>query len=290
MTRTTLTTGAKRYDDMIGYLVAFEQKARTMEVCCDLQNDATTTSTSTASSASCVRHAHSIKRSQRGRSISSRSNATPKNVAIATEVNCMSDNVIVSESDDVEVIINCNDLDGQENVGTGLCSFPETLNTAFTLPLNKLVKCESVRCRIETVSVAQEKFKLGECDEEQFEKILSNDLKYVADQKNFQEISILRPSSILKVQQPKMAGVMFRDPIHEVIPLKHGFIKPNCSVHNLGDQVEIADGIYGQKIGRVVKSLGDVVQVEVGNRKPKLLYISPKMLQPLHGRQIPVLA
>jgi hypothetical protein len=61
---------------------------------------------------------------------------------------------------------------------------------------------------------------------------------------------------------------------------------PDCSVYNLGDRVEIADGIYRRKIGRIMKLLGDVVQVEVGNINPKLLYISPNMLQPLHDRQI----
>ena len=153
-----------------------------------------------------------------------------------------------------------------------------------------------------TETEVQQVLMFGVCNEGQVKRILSNNFNHPAKSGKFHETSILRPSRILKEQQQpefsekelfreakenkKSTGVFFRDPIHEVIQSRQGLKTPDCSVYNLGDEVEIADGSYSRKIGRIVKMLGDLVQVEVGNMKPTLLYISPNMLQPIHGRRI----
>ena len=346
MVRRTKTASSKRYDGMIGYLVAFEKRAKTMEVCCDLQNDAIISiesNSSSTSSASCVRHAGSIKRSHRGRtrkpapkpSENGTSNSSAEKVKMAEDVICVcdtggvtinkkhsktnqtSEQMIITALDVVEVVISCNEPDDQENLWTSHPPVPELMLASFTVPLHQHVKCENasgtpidnfdskkVSSTSSTVSAAKHTCRLGNgiYNGEELIHILSNDLSHTAHSQKLDKTSILQPISILKERQhveiteneffreaqtkQKVLGVAFREPIHDVIPSKKGSISPYNCVYRLGDHVEITDGIYRRQIGRIVKTLGDIVQVEVDSRKPKFLYISPNMLQPLHGPQI----
>jgi hypothetical protein len=244
MARGANTTGAKRYDDMIGYLVAFEKRAKTMEVCCDLQSDAIISNESSSSSAQYVRHARSIKRSNRGRlrdPVPTRcegivNNKSCESITMASDtvdnprkMKVESEHKIIAVSDVVEVIMTCNDSDAEENLGT--------TGSHYSIPMDKRVKDENgssiafdnfdfkaVSSSSSTVTVPQQGMKLGACNEGQF---LSSDFNHTAISEKFHETSILRQSRILREQQQsesnqKVIGVFFRDPIHEVIPFKQG--------------------------------------------------------------------
>jgi hypothetical protein len=300
---------------MIGYLVAFEKKAKTMEVCCDLQNDATKGSESISSYGQHIRYARSIPRSQRGRmrdSVTTRSACMPQSIAMTTDINCIAEDVIVAKSDVVEVIMNTLDgnlSEGDENLGLTCSSFHCTMPAEFASPIHKLVKCEGKsgesfdNFHFKTVSLESPLLKLEAFDERRIKEVSSNKFNHAAKTQIFHKTSMMPPCRILGQQQQqlnvvekevfrevntdqKTVGVIFRDPIYEVIPFQQSFAVPESdffSEYNLGDEVEIVDGIYRRKIGRILKILGDVVQVEMANIKPKLLYISPKKLQPLHG-------
>ena len=335
MTGKTITSGSRRYDDMIGFLVAFEKRAKTMEVCCDMKVEAITSNESSSSSdqPSYVRHADTIKRSRRGRvrdpvpkriegegSNSCNENKPTvddenfncNNVAIINSPNNMSkdsDHEITFVSDDIEVTLNCNESECNAALGTS-----GVTDAKFKLPVNKLVKPEndfSSSCEhleiIDVVSlsssmalVAPPGLTIEKIEKEASQ--LREDLNGNANPRKYRESSNLKSSSILRERQyfsedmlkeifrgtsthQKVAGVVFRDPVHEVIPFKGGTSTPSCNIYDIGDQVEIADGIHRRKIGRVVKTLGDVVQIEVGSLKPTYMYVSPGILQPLDGRQ-----
>lgn len=307
-------SGAQRYDDMIGYLVAFEKKANTIEVCCNLQAEALNSNGSSSSSTpdSHIRYARSIKRSHRGRlrdpvpkrneGITYRNNIV--NLVTVDEENHYdnpakrdkeSDHMIIAISDVVEVIMKFNETERSTSAMNEHVKPENYCSTSFD---NLEIKTGSSSSSM--LIVEQEPLSIGKGDMIQVSEFLQNDCNRTAISQKSSEASILRPSSILKDQQPsqfvakeciretktdpKVIGVVFRDPIFEVIPSKQSSIGSNSCVYNVGDHVEIADGMHSRKIGRIVKTLGDIVQIEVGNVKPMYLYLSPNMLQPLNGQ------
>lgn len=109
-------------------------------------------------------------------------------------------------------------------------------------------------------------------------------------QRNNQTICDLKPlQSELIEKENKDATVAFRDPISELIPTERG----QTSLHNprleIGDLVDIRNGRYTNKIGRVLKVSEDVVLVAIIGEFIKPLYVSPSMLRPANMSQIKII-
>jgi hypothetical protein len=84
---------------------------------------------------------------------------------------------------------------------------------------------------------------------------------------------------VMRGIESKQMVVAFRTPIHEVIPIKQGLVTSKHVSLVQGDYVDITDGMYKNKTGRVAKVFEDLVQVEVGTGFIKPLYLSPVMLR-----------
>jgi hypothetical protein len=346
----------QRYDDMIGFLVAFEKRAKKMEVCCDLETHGVNSNDSTSSfvsvNPSIVRKSDSTKAYPRGRL------RTPVQEVIELEgskkdtgidgcfvafksdlkfiddesficdtINSDSsnkefntDHKIFAALEVVEVIMNNEDSHPfselkatAKQVGEVTeCIFDDfqkrpqqhrSFISTLAIDLNGS-KCDITAVdALEVITVSSSSsFMIGAPPELQpydsgsfdrkCQEFQLDDADLAVDSEGTNEASILRASNIASrikeengiLRETKTNQVIFRDPIHEVIPMKHDLYTPSkYTSYAVGDHVEIMEGIYKHKVGRVVKITGDLVQVEVGVGFFMSLYISPSMLQQRNG-------
>jgi hypothetical protein len=300
-------------DNMIGFLVAFEKRAKTMEACCHLTNEAIISNESSISpsSPSYNRYAESMKRSQRNRIKCSASKgfenlgssnpssideaSVPHDIKDHISRNGVNDHAIFASLDIVEVIMNRRKVKECSKVGSE--NIRKLIATKSLTP--KLVAEHSaVKEKSEALTVTSStsvinvdpkhinaveygkdiKEKLSDVARIVKESQTCIDMQTQQTSNSSRALQTINKDEPLRNTKASMTGVIFRNPIYEIIPMKHSLTRSPQSACKVGDNIEISYGIHRHQTGRVVKTLGDIVQVDIGSSKPMYLYVSSKML------------
>jgi hypothetical protein len=333
-----------RCDELIGCLVAFEKKAKTVETCCDHQIEIIDSNDSTSFSIhpAYIRHEHTARQAYRGRSRLPAQNTNSEDrfknrndqkLIGAHEQPCNDRGRSIRESEKsgltvhaldevVEIVIDKKEEESTDPMITLELYIPAESNENIE-NVEKQVKLdddtESSSSALTCMEEANWKINNGTKNEETKDDNSFNDVIPFRNSKKFNELLVFpeRMNSIhsgrCKDEQPKVrsihqavcnltplqrehaekenkeAVVAFRDPISEVIPTGLGSNSSNHTMLAIGDLVDIRNGRYTNKIGRVIKVSGDLVLVAIAGEYIKTLYVSPSMLRPVNMSNINVI-
>jgi hypothetical protein len=313
-----------RCDDLIGFWVTFEKKAKTMESCWKHPIEIIDSNDSTSFSVhpAYIRHKHAAQRAYRGRSRFSTHDKCfddrakhridqKWNVADTTPDDDFSSGQSARESEKssltvvaleevVEVIIDTTEGEKSGQMKSSECAvapnFPETFDNAqkhgSTSSAPKSIKEASWKVNYktkieETEDDVSSAFAIPFQNSQKLNDLLNkNDnpsgrckFKQTHVQDKHQTVCELTTlQTELSEKENKNAAVAFRDPISEMIPTRHGLISSEQMTLVIGDLVDIQNGTYHNKTGRVIRVFENLVLVAIVGEFIKPLYLSPSLL------------
>ena len=302
-----------RCDNLIGFLVAFEKRTKTMETCCDNPIEIIDSNDSTSFSIhpAYIRHKHAARRASRGRSripvqnkvfahsskneIDDSFTGTNIKQNFGTDTSGQSlhesdrsDLMVLALAEEVEVVI---ETKNESIVATEsrICHAPLDSLESMENERNQDIldqqaassSCASspiaayngkVSCRTKKEETGEDKSSALVLPLRNSSKL--NELLLTVKNNKQGDRSTCREFIPLQKQSSEKENktiVVFRDPISEVIPTAHGFV--------IGDLVDIQNGKFNNKTGRVIRVYEDLVLVTILGEFIKPLYLSPSMLR-----------